>query len=154
MDENTQAPTPTKLPNPMMIAGFAVIIAILAIGVLINRNRTTTTPTGQENQVVEETPNTTENNDIRVIAVEAGSFYYKPNFIRVKKDERVKIELTAKDAMHDFNVDELGIKIPVTTAGNINTVEFAANEVGEFEYYCSVGQHRQNGQVGTLIVEE
>jgi len=32
-------------------------------------------------------------------------------------------------------------------------VEFTADTPGEFEYYCSVGQHRANGQVGKLIVE-
>jgi len=56
--------------------------------------------------------------------------------------------------MHDFNIDEFDVKLPVTAAGETNSVTFIADTIGEFEYYCSVGQHRQLGQVGTLVVEE
>lgn len=97
---------------------------------------------------------TTAPADIRVVSVEAGSFYYKPDVITVKKGEKVRLELKSVDMMHDFNVDELGIKVPVTKSGDTGIVEFTANEVGEFETYCSVGQHRANGQVGKLIVTE
>ena len=56
--------------------------------------------------------------------------------------------------MHDFNIDELGVDGPVIKAGETTTIDFVADQVGEFEYYCSVVQHRANGQVGMLIVEE
>lgn len=91
--------------------------------------------------------------DMKVVAVEAGAFYYKPNEIRVKKGEKVKIEMKSVDMMHDFVVDELGIKMPVTKSGEMGTVEFTAEKTGTFEYYCSVGEHRAKGQVGKLIVE-
>lgn len=90
---------------------------------------------------------------VRTVTVEAGSFYYKPDVIRVKKGEKVKLVLNSVDIMHNFNVDELKIKVPVTKSGSTSTVEFTATTAGSFEYYCSVGQHRANGQVGTLIVE-
>ena len=111
-----------------------------------------TTPEAINEGVV---PLVTEGNDnqARVITIEAGSFYYKPNLIQVKKGETVRIEMTAADMMHDFNIDELGVKMPITKTGNTGSVEFTADTVGEFEFYCSVGQHRANGQVGTLIVE-
>ena len=54
--------------------------------------------------------------------------------------------------MHDFNIDELGVKVPITPSGSSSTVEFTASKVGEFQFYCSVGNHRAMGQVGTLIV--
>lgn len=94
-----------------------------------------------------------EEGEVRIIEVEAGAFYYKPASITVKKGEKVKIVMTSKDMMHDFVVDELGIKAPVTKAGETNTFEFTATETGTFQYYCSVGQHKANGQVGTLIVQ-
>src|SRR5690606_35640871 len=94
------------------------------------------------------------NEDVRVIEIEAGSFYYNPDVIRVKKGETVRIVMTSADMMHDFNIDELGVSLPITQSGETNSVTFTANQVGEFEYYCSVGNHRQMGQVGTLIVEE
>jgi len=33
-------------------------------------------------------------------------------------------------------------------------IEFTADKVGEFEYYCSMPGHRQAGQFGKLIVKE
>lgn len=104
----------------------------------------TTAPGTQDNIVKEEA---------KTIDIEAGSFYYSLKEIRVKKGDKIKIVMTAKDMMHDFNIDELGVKMPVVKAGETGTVEFTAEKVGEFEYYCSVGQHRKLGQVGTLIVE-
>lgn len=93
------------------------------------------------------------NPGVKTIPVEAGSFYYKPAEIRLKKGDKVKIELKSVDMMHDFNIDELNVKGEFTKAGNTSTVEFTADKSGEFEYYCSVGQHRKLGQVGKLIVE-
>ena len=90
----------------------------------------------------------------REINLEAGSFYYKPDVITVKKGERIFLTLNAVSMMHDFNVDELGIKVAITKSGESNSVEFTANQVGTFEYYCSVGQHRKMGQVGKLIVTD
>lgn len=97
-------------------------------------------------------PETTDAN-VKVIEVEAGSFYYKPNVIEVAKGQKVKIVLTAVSMMHDFNIDELGVKMPITKNGDTGTVEFTADKVGTFEYYCSVGQHRANGQVGKITVK-
>jgi plastocyanin len=91
--------------------------------------------------------------DVQVIKMEAGSFYYKPETITIKKGQKVRLEMTSVDMMHDFNIDELGVKLPIVKSGDTGTVEFVADTVGEFEFYCSVGQHRTNGQVGTLIVE-
>lgn len=98
-------------------------------------------------------PPETTNADVKVIDVEAGSFYYKPNIIEVTKGQKIKIVLSAVSMMHDFNVDELGVKMPIVKNGNKGTVEFTADKVGTFEYYCSVGQHRANGQVGKITVK-
>lgn len=95
-----------------------------------------------------------DDSEVKVIKMDMGAFYYSPNTITVKKGQKVRIELTSKDMMHDFNIDQLGVKSPIVKAGDTATVEFVASQVGEFEYYCSVGQHRKNGQIGTLIVEE
>ena len=90
----------------------------------------------------------------KVIELEAGSFYYKPSEITLKKGENVKIVLRSVSMMHDFNIDELGIHSLIVKDGDTGTVEFTPTQVGTFEYYCSVGQHRQNGQIGKLTVQE
>lgn len=90
----------------------------------------------------------------KVIEIEAGSFYYKPDEIRVKKGDNVKVVIRSVSMMHDFVIDELQVRTPIVKDGDTGSVEFVASQSGTFEYYCSVGQHRQNGQVGTIIIEE
>jgi plastocyanin len=50
-------------------------------------------------------------------------------------------------------IDELGVKSKILQDNESEVIEFVTNEKGVFEYYCSVGQHRQMGMVGNLIVE-
>lgn len=94
------------------------------------------------------------NSSEKVIEIEAGSFYYKPNVIEVKKGEKVKIIMKSVDMMHDFIIDELGVKMSIVKSGSVGEIDFTADMVGEFEFYCSVGQHRANGQTGILKVTE
>ncbi len=110
-------------------------------------------PEGSTAPAVDSTEGTMEG-DVRVVDIEGGAFYYKPNEIRVKKGEKVKIVMASKDMMHDFVIDELKVKMPIAKGGETGTVEFTADKAGTYEFYCSVGEHRKNGQVGTLIVEE
>jgi heme/copper-type cytochrome/quinol oxidase subunit 2 len=96
--------------------------------------------------------------DTLVVKMEAGAFYYAPNVITVKKGQKVRVDITSVGdsgmMMHDFNIDELDVSMDALPEGESGSVEFVADTVGEFEYYCSVGEHRANGQVGTLIVTE
>jgi cytochrome c oxidase subunit 2 len=93
------------------------------------------------------------NSVITTIKVEAGSFYFSPSEIRVKKGDKVKIILTNKDGFHDWVVDEFNARTPQIKAGETVEIEFIADKTGTFEYYCSVGNNRQMGMKGNLIVE-
>lgn len=73
--------------------------------------------------------------------------------IRVKKGDFVHIKFISVDSMHDWRLDEFNAATAVVTADKSSTVEFVANKAGTFEFYCSVGNHRQMGMVGKLIVE-
>lgn len=73
--------------------------------------------------------------------------------ISVNKGDRVRIKVTNTKGSHDFTLDEYGIK-EMTPLDKETIIEFAADKVGEFTYYCSVPGHRQAGQFGTLIVKE
>ncbi|MBI5732523.1 dienelactone hydrolase family protein [Candidatus Jorgensenbacteria bacterium] len=71
--------------------------------------------------------------------------------ISVNKGNRVRINVTNTKGMHDFAIDEYGIK-KETPLNEEVTIEFTADKAGEFIYYCSKPGHRQNGQWGTLKV--
>lgn len=87
------------------------------------------------------------------IIVEGSNFKYAPNNIVVKAGEKVRLVFKNTQGMHDFVVDELGIKTEVIQQGQQEVVEFTADKAGTYEFYCSVGQHRQMGMVGTLTVQ-
>jgi plastocyanin len=55
--------------------------------------------------------------------------------------------------MHDLRIDEFNAKTSVIQGGQTQTIEFIADKTGSFEYYCSVGTHRQMGMRGTLTVK-
>lgn len=90
---------------------------------------------------------------VKTIEVEAGSFYFKPATITVNEGDRVKIVLKSVDMMHNFELDEFNVDGEITKAASSSTVEFIASKAGIFEYYCGVGSHRAQGQVGKLIVK-
>lgn len=86
-------------------------------------------------------------------ALDASPFTFSVKEIRVKQGDRVKITLTNKAGLHDWVLDEFNARTKQLAAGATESVEFTADKKGTFEYYCSVGNHRQQGMVGKLIVE-
>lgn len=93
-------------------------------------------------------------NQVMTVNIEAGSYYFNPKVINVRKNQKLKIIITSKDMMHNFNLDEFDVKSATAKAGETVSVEFTANKIGQFEYYCAIGNHRKMGQVGTLNVTE
>ena len=82
-----------------------------------------------------------------------GSFFFVPNEIHVKKGDKVTINYSNSGGFHDFTLDEYKIHIGPIKTGESTSTTFIADQTGTFEYYCSVGKHRQLGQKGNLIVE-
>lgn len=95
----------------------------------------------------------TENSKAKVFAVEGTNFAFSQKEIRVKKGDTVRINLTSKDGFHDFVIDEFNAATDGVQTGESVSVEFVADKAGSFEYYCSIGSHRQLGMKGALIVE-
>lgn len=101
-----------------------------------------------------------EETKIREISIKGTNMSFDPKTITVKKGSTVRLTLTNADASdeweitHDFVIDELGVASTEIGEGESTTIEFTADKVGEFEYYCSIGKHREMGMVGTLVVTE
>ncbi len=83
----------------------------------------------------------------------AGSFYFVPNMMKVKKGDTVTINVKNDGGTHDFTLDEFKVKIGPIRDGETKSATFVADKAGTFEYYCGIGSHRSMGQKGTLIVE-
>jgi len=74
--------------------------------------------------------------------------------ITVSVGDVVTVEFSSAQGFHDFVVDELdAATAQVRETDGMTSVTFTATEAGSFEYYCSVGSHREQGMVGNFIVE-
>jgi plastocyanin len=89
----------------------------------------------------------------KTFEVKGDNFKYDPSEIRVKEGDTVVINFTNTGGFHDWVLDEFNARTKQLADGGKETVTFVASKKGTFEYYCSVGQHRQMGMKGNLIVE-
>lgn len=90
---------------------------------------------------------------VKSFTIEGSNFKFNPATITVRKGDKVKITFKSVGGMHDFVIDDYDIQTKMLDSGLSETVEFTADKAGSFEYYCSVGNHRQMGMKGTLKVE-
>lgn len=108
-----------------------------------------TTSTANPSQSVETSIPQTE----QTFNIKGLDFTYDISEIKVKKGDKVTINFTNTQGFHDLKIDEFNIATKQIKTGESETVTFTADKSGTFEYYCSVGKHRQNGMWGKLIVE-
>ncbi len=170
MEESTIQEAKKSSVNPMLIAAIILVVLVVAGGVLYVAKKAahkvkneaiehmTNMPVHTSPTVAatgSATPSMTTDNSTNTVTVniEAGSFYFKPSEIKVKKGQTVKIVFHAVSMMHNFSIDAFNVRGPLTRDGDTSTVQFVADKVGTFQYYCAVGNHKQMGQVGTLTVE-
>ena len=155
--------------NNLVSALVVIAIVLGGVGLIIYSKRVSTPVTTQEiaktdtNTVTEQpakeetmqSTNTNMNEEtvIKVFEVEGKPFSFSPSEIKVKKGDKVKIIFKNMEGFHDWVVDEFAAKTKQIQAGQTDSVDFIADKTGTFEYYCSVGTHRQQGMVGKLIVE-
>lgn len=136
---------------------LVILIVIIVVGLWFYFSTpSASTPVPNENQNIDLTtpinPGQT-NNSVKEFTVVGTNFRFSPNNLTVNKGDTVRITFRTDSGMHDWRLDEFNAKTNVLrTAGASETIEFVANRSGEFEYYCSVGEHRTMGMVGKLIV--
>jgi heme/copper-type cytochrome/quinol oxidase subunit 2 len=87
------------------------------------------------------------------IAITARKFSFTPDVIRVKKDDHVKLTITALDAEHGFKLEAFDIDKKLKK-GEATPIEFIADKPGTFPFQCSHFCGRGHGKMkGQLIVE-
>ncbi len=125
------------------IMGIVIVLVLLAVGFFVFQ-KTNTTGSAINAPVKEFTMESFYDNT---------GIWFSLKEISVNKGDLVRIKVTNIKGTHDFTLDEYGIK-KMTPLNKEVVIEFTADKVGEFIYYCSVPGHRQKGQWGTLRVTE
>lgn len=74
--------------------------------------------------------------DLVARAPEVGG--WDPEYITVNKGDTVRLRITGHYIVHGFAIGKLGIDVGPIVPGEIATVEFVADKVGRFTYYCNV----------------
>ena len=91
--------------------------------------------------------------EVKSFTVSGKSFSFAPATIRVNEGDTVRITFTNTGGTHNLVIDEFDVATKTLQTGQSETVEFIADKAGTYEYYCSIGNHRQMGMKGSLIVQ-
>lgn len=102
---------------------------------------------GVDEVIDEDTSSTVE------ISLTGENFSYSLDEIIVQQWDTVTINFESVGGVHDWVVDEFDAATSVVGVWEPTSVTFVADQQWIFEFYCSVGQHRANWMIGTLIVE-
>lgn len=89
--------------------------------------------------------------------IEMGNFEFSVTEMTASPGDSLMIVLTNNDGFHDFVIDEFGVQSSVLETGETEILQIDIPEdaqPGDYEYYCSVGNHREMGMVGTLTIVE
>jgi heme/copper-type cytochrome/quinol oxidase subunit 2 len=97
----------------------------------------------------------TQDDSRRTIAVTARAGGFDPPQIDVRQNDLVQVTFTAADVPHAFTIDTYRIA-KRATPGHPSLVEFRADQVGRFPFYCTLAA--PNGQThserGELVVRK
>jgi len=73
----------------------------------------------------------------RQFTLKARKFQFEPEVVDVRRNDVVRIIITSVDIDHSFTIDAYRIQKRIPAGGSV-TVEFRADEVGRFPFYCSM----------------
>ena len=94
-----------------------------------------------------------EETKIKTFTIVGSNFKFAPNEMKVNKGDTVKVIFKSEGKLHDFNIDEFKVKTAQLEEDKSEEVTFVADKTGTFEFYCSIGEHREMGMKGNLIVQ-
>lgn len=82
--------------------------------------------------------------------MDSGNFYFRPDTITATLNQPITIKFN-NSGFHTFTINDLGVS--QVLSGSTGSVTFTPTKKGTFEFYCTVGNHRDLGQKGTIIVQ-
>ncbi len=88
----------------------------------------------------------------RAFALTARNYAFTPNRLEIIKDDLVSLTIEGVDQVHSFAIDEFRIAKRIAP-GTTVTIEFWADRVGSFSYYCNIAADPGcKAMRGTLVV--
>jgi cytochrome c oxidase subunit 2 len=75
--------------------------------------------------------------DVKTIDVVASRFQFEPATITVTQGDSVRLRLRSADRTHGLAIKAFRVKALIPKTGEAVTVEFVADQAGEFDITCS-----------------
>jgi cytochrome c oxidase subunit 2 len=75
---------------------------------------------------------------IELIARQPSAGGWSRERIIVSQGERVRLRIRSEDVVHGFAIGRLGVEAGPIEPGKVTTVEFVADQAGEFTFYCTM----------------
>src|SRR3972149_5463534 len=163
-----------KIETIYIILGIAIIVLLIIAGFFIlsletdapssmnlekNENANKSPSNLNKNADPPQNKNTAANSNkpagpgAKTFTVTAKSWDFEPKTIKVKKDDKVVLNIKALDVAHGFMIPEFNID-EMLPAGKTTKVEFTPAKSGNFTFYCSwICGEGHSKMTGQLIVE-
>jgi plastocyanin len=97
-------------------------------------------------------PSATNGENIKEFVVTGTNYKYDVTSITVNRGDTVRIIFKSAEGTHDWSLDRMNVKTRILNTGEQDTVQFTVTEPGQYEYYCSVGNHTEMGMRAMLVV--
>jgi len=133
---------------------LAVVLVLSPLAGCASSKDATGTEPGADGNGGTATPPAPESVDLTVATT--APYAYSPATLSAKAGSLVNLTYTNNDPvpiqMHNWVLDEGDAETDVVGVGASASVTFTAPDAGTYEFYCSVGNHRTLGMVGTFTV--
>ena len=121
--------------NRVILSAIVVILVLGGVIWYFMQGAPAPTP-GEQEQPQEETPAPTSQGEVREFTVTGIPFEFSVKEMRVRRGDTVRVTFINEQGIHNWRVDEFGAATAVLQQGSQETIEFVADKVGQFEYYC------------------
>lgn len=105
---------------------------------------------------IDQTNSMPENSEEQVLVnMSATEYRFSQSVINAKAGQRISVTLqNAGEMVHDFVVETGDGKYSTKKLepGMSETIEFVVEKPGEYDFYCSIVGHREQGMEGKLVV--
>lgn len=98
------------------------------------------------------TGGTTTSEQSTAIEIEASNYAFSIDKITASEGTALLLTITSTQGTHDFVIEELGVSSGMLPVGEPVQINVPTDRPGTYEFYCSVGNHREMGMKGTLVI--
>lgn len=122
-----------------------IVISVIAAVILKKSDNNLTTNTSMVNSNGKDTVD---------YAIDLNNYSFSPSNLTSEPGTNLKIKLTSNTGTHNMRIDKLNFDSGMIAQGEskIVTLQIPSDAKGDYEVYCSVGNHKSMGMIGKLTI--